>query len=403
MTGNTGCLLVIWLFLAGVNSQDNLSKANNAFTVDLYKKIRDANNGKNLFFSPISISIAFGMISLGAKGNTKDQMKAVLHLDKLSSDITVGESYRQLLTTLSYTGSNYTLHMVNRLFGSKVFQFRKEFLQIMQNYFYASLESLDFIGEPDASRLHINQWVANKTNNKITDLLPSGTITSQTILVLANAIYLNALWVFPFDKTLTKPGPFRISNSKSIQTDMMHLNNNFLNYYDSSELSCEVLELPYKGDEASMFVFLPNTVDGLPDLENLLTADTIAGILPKLRNRNMNVQLPKFSIDQEISLKLFLQKLGMTDVFDSYKADLTGIVKGTHNLFVTDAIHKAIVNVSESGTEAAAATSIVVVGTSLQPPPIPFIVNRPVTFFILDKVTKTVLFAGRLVQPPTLK
>lgn len=244
MTGKLGCLLAIWLFLDAVNSQDNLSKANNAFTVDLYKKIRDANNGKNLFFSPISISIAFGMISLGAKGNTKDQLKAVLHLNKLSSEITVGESYRQLLTTLSYTGSNYTLHMVNRLFGSKVFQFRKEFLQIMQNYFYASLESLDFIGEPDASRLHINQWVANQTNNKITDLLPSGTITSQTILVIANAIYLNALWVFPFDKTLTKPGPFRISNSKMVQMDIMHLNNMFLNYYDSSELICEVLELP---------------------------------------------------------------------------------------------------------------------------------------------------------------
>ena len=190
MTGKTGCLLVIWLFLAGVNSQDNLSKANNAFTVDLYIKIRDANNGKNLFFSPISISIAFGMISVGAKGNTKDQMKAVLHLNKLSSDIhvTLGESYRQFLTTLNYTGSNYTLRMVNRLFGSKVFQFRKEFLQIMQNYFYASLESLDFIGEPDASRLRINQWVANQTNNKITDLLPSETITSQTILVIVNAI-----------------------------------------------------------------------------------------------------------------------------------------------------------------------------------------------------------------------
>jgi len=400
--------MILWLCIlfcglpASAASVDELSKANNAFAVDLYKQIGDANNGKNLFFSPISISTAFGMVSLGTRGTTREQTKAVLHLDKISSDETVKEAFKQLLTAFKDQANNYTLHMVNRLFGSAAFEFHDQFIQETQIYFEASLERLDFVGKAEESRRHINEWVEEQTNQKIRDLLPGGTIDAQTILVIVNAIYFKALWVFPFGNKLTELGPFRLSKAQMEDVEMMHLNDEeYLNYHNSSELKCEVLELPYQGNKASMFVFLPYDVDGLPNLEKQLTGVKLTDTLSKVQRQNMVVQLPKFSIDQDIALKKFLHMMGMVDLFGD-SADLSGI--GSGRLAVTDAIHKAFVNVSESGTEAAAATGIIIGLTSAyNPSPTNFIVDRPFLFLIYEKNTQSVLFMGRLVKPPTAK
>lgn len=392
-------LFATWLFFATVNCQDELSKANNEFSSDLYKEIGKANSGKNIFFSPFSISTAFAMVSLGANGTTKEQMKDVLHLNELGSDNEMKEAYKQLLMSFENQTNDYVLNFVNRLFGSKVFKFLPRFLQDIQTYFGASLESLDFVNEPDESRVQINEWVADETNQKITNLLPSGSITPNTKLVVVNAIYLNASWVFPFDKKLTKPGPFRIPKSKPVNMDMMHLNNKFLYYYNSSRLCCEFLELFYRGEKKiSMFIVLPHDVDGLPNVEKQLNASVLNDVANKLERRNVNVQLPKFTIEQSISLKDRLEMLGMRDVFDESKADLSGI--GSGQLVITDAVHKAFVSVTESGTEAAAATGVVVGVTSAGPPPIKFIVDRPFFFLIYDNSAKIVLFIGRLVSPP---
>src|SRR6218665_238898 len=399
--------MILWLCIlfcglaAADDSTDELSKANNAFAVHLYKQIVDANNGKNIFFSPVSISTAFGMVSLGARGNTRKQMKAALHLDKISSDETVKEAYKQLLTAFKDQASNYTLHMVNRLFGSEGFQFHDQLIQEMKKYFEASLERLAFEGKPEERRGKIKEWVEEQTNQKIRDLLRSGTIDTRTILVIVNAIYFNALWKHPFNEKLNKLGPFRISKSESEDLEMMRLNNKFLNYHNSSELNCEVLELPYQGNKASMFVFLPYEVDGLPHLEKQLSGVKLTDTLSKVQSQNTVVQLPKFLIDQDISLKKFMQMMGMVDLFGD-SADLSGI--GSGRLAVTDAIHKAFVNVSESGTEAAAATGIIIGLTSAyNPSPTNFIVDRPFLFLIYEKNTQSVLFMGRLVKPPTAK
>src|SRR5688572_5074853 len=268
-------LCILYRGLVADVSTDELSKANNAFAVDLYKKIGNENIGKNLFFSPISISTAFGMVSIGARGKTRDQTKSVLHLDKVSSDEAVKEGYKQLLTAFKGQANNYTLHMVNQLFGSNVFQFHQQFLQETQKYFEASLESLDFKGKPDESRLKINHWVEEQTNQKIRDILPNGSVDSATVLVIVNAIYFKAYWVIPFYDKSTKPGPFSISKSKQEEIDMMNLYYEDLNYHNSTELSCEVLELPYHGNKASMIVFLPHDVEGLTNLEKQLTGEKL--------------------------------------------------------------------------------------------------------------------------------
>src|SRR5688572_18824414 len=222
---HSSILMLLWLCimycgLVAAGSMDDLSKANNAFAMDLYKKIGDANTGKNLFFSPISISTAFGMVNLGARGKTREQTRTVLHLDKIRSDTTMKKAYKQLFTTFKRQNNSYTLHLVNRFFGSNTFLFNQQFLQEVKNFFRASVKSLDFVGKPEESRLHINQWVEQQTNQLIRDLLPGGSITNDTILIIVNAIYFKARWVHPFDEDLTKRGPFSISKSQKDDIEM---------------------------------------------------------------------------------------------------------------------------------------------------------------------------------------
>lgn len=393
------CLCIISISTSVCEENENaLGEANQQFAVNIYKKLADENPGRNLFLSPLSIFIAFGMVNLGTRGRTMSQLREVLHLNGLNSDDAINDGYKQLIRKLKSTANNYTLHLANRLFGSKEFQIKDKFLQDADGNFQASLEKLDFIHNPEESRHHINQFVENQTNGKIKDLLSSGTIGPQTVLVLVNAIYFKAGWLHQFEKRRTKPAPFHISKDEQVQMDQMSMSAKYLNYYRSEDMNCEIVELPYLDNRVSMFVFLPREIDGLTKLEKQLTGETLIQTLrSNLTNqRRIEVKMPKFEMDQDISLKKFLQSLGMVDLFEASRCNLSGIADD-NRLVVSDAMHKAFIKVDEIGTEAAAATGIGIVLTSV---PQEFIVDRPFFFLIFEKSTESILFLGRLGRPP---
>lgn len=395
-------LAVVFLNAAvfvSAGDENILKTSNNGFAIDIYKKIVSRNQGKNVFLSPTSIETALAMVAVGAKGNTRTQLRDGLHLSKLGiSDDEINRAYKNLLGSFKEPGNNFTLHVANRLFGRKEFQLEEQYLKDTRDYFQASLEALDFQKNPEGSRTHINKWVEDQTMQKIKDLLPAKSITAETNLVLVNAIYFKAFWEQPFPKEYTKPGPFHTSRTEQVQMDMMKLSRN-LNYLKSMELDCQVLELPYVSNKASMFVFLPNEIEGLSQLQERLTGKNLGDALNGVQQKKVHLDFPKFTIDQDVSLKQFLQMLGINDLFDPQKSDLSGIAAGP--LVIADAIHKAFVAVDEAGTEAAAATALIAVGSSLPvEPPIQFVVDHPFIFLIVEKKSQSVLFLGHLSHQP---
>lgn len=384
--------------------QNKLASSNNEFAFDLYKKIchrhNDDDDGRsNIFLSPASISTALAMVYMGTRGDTKKQMMSSMYLSVYKTNEDVNEEFKALLQILN-SAQNYTLVIANRLFGQERHKFKEEFLRDTKTYYKASLEAVDFQHDPDVSRRHINDWVAEKTSQKIKDLLPSGSISSATTLVLVNAIYFKGIWLTQFKRENTRNLPFHLSIVEKSSIEMMKINEGEFNYYNDSHNDCQVLELPYVGHQASMFIILPNNIEGLPRVENVLEADRIDEILKRVRSRKVDLIFPKFVINQGVALKQFLQSMGIEDLFDAGKADLSGI-DGSKSLVVTEVMHKAFVEVNEEGTEAAGSTGIEISFKSIRfPEKIQFIVDRPFLFFIVERTTGTVLFLGRFIRPP---
>ena len=380
--------------------QSKLANSTNEFACTLYKTISKSVNGGNIFLSPASISTALAMVYFGARGETRIQMTSVMRLDiyDSSGELSLKTDFKKLLETLSNPQNNYTMYIANRLFGQEGYSFTAEFLQDTEAYFMASLEALDFRNNPSSSRLHINEWVAQQTSDKIKDLLPDGSITVLTRLVLVNAIYFKGLWSNPFDNLATKPETFYLSASQTTQIDMMHLGKKRLNYYNSTELGCQVVELPYIGGQSSMFILLPHDIDSLSFVENRLGADSLEKMFSGFKSVDVRVSLPKFNIEQGVALDEFLKAIGMLDLFDASKADLSGM-DGTKHLFVSAVIHRAFVEVNEKGTEAAGATAVIIGRRISLSKVIHFNADRPFLFLIADTKTGSVLFLGRLTKP----
>lgn len=277
---------VICVAMANGIRQNKLATANNDFAFTLYKAIGESNSGRNVFLSPVSISIGLGMLYAGARGETKTQLATVMRL----SDFTPGDvnvEFRDLLETLNAPGNNYTLLAANRLFAQRGFRFQDEFLRVTADYYRAALEPLDFAKEPQQSRVHINGWVAKTTADKIKDLLPDGSIDFGTALVLVNAIYFKGLWSNPFERSATQQKTFHLSRSKLTSIEMMSMNVKDLDYFDSAKLESAVLELPYVGGQASMFIILPHSVEGLTLVESRLNAQSLGEVFRKLRTERV--------------------------------------------------------------------------------------------------------------------
>lgn len=403
------CLILFATYVRAIDDGDRIDQRKlpnsiNEFAIDLYRAVCKSVDDDNVILSPASIATALGMVYIGARGETRTQMASVMHLDVYNSsdETSLKKDFKKLIQTLSKPQDNYTIYIANRLFDQEGYNFTDEFCQDTEDYFKAPLETLDFSNNPNSSRVHINDWVAEQTSEKIRDLLPDGIITALTRLVLVNAIYFKGLWLNQFDKQATKPETFYLSVSEKTQVDMMYLGRKRLNYYNSSELGCQIVELPYIGNQSSMFILLPHDIKSLSPVESRLGADILDKIFRGLKSGvEVRLTLPKFTIhDEGVVLNECLKAIGMVDLFDEAKANLSGI-DGTTELCVSTVIHKAFVEVNEEGTEAAAATGAIVNFRSIAPDKvIDFVANRPFIFLIADKATHCILFLGRLTRPP---
>lgn len=368
-------------------------KDNNAFALDLYAHLRTGSG--NLFFSPSSISTAFAMAFAGAHGETAAEMSRVLHFTLPPERL--HPAMGALLAGMNAKHPSYELHAADALWAQQDATFLPSYLGLVQSSYGAGLRRVNLKTAPDAVRTAINQWTDQQTNGKIQNLLAPGTVTPATRLILTNAIYFKSAWLEPFRVEATRPGPFHLSPSQSVQAPLMHHSASY-RYYDGG--SFQMLDMAYKGDELSMIVLLPRTIDGLPALEQSLTAGALSGWMDKLHNAGkVIVTFPRFTMTDQFELSSTLAKMGMRDAFSS-AADFSGM-DGRRDFAISAAIHKAFIDVNEQGTEAAAATAITMTATAMrqEPPPIVFTADHPFLFLIRENATGNILFLGRVVDP----
>jgi serpin B len=362
----------------------------NAFGLTLYEQLRGT--GGNLFFSPYSIAQALTMASAGARGSTAQQMAQTLHSAFPQEQLHPAANALDLALTSRGAGQEgFRLEIANSVWGQRNYTFRPEFLDLLATNYGAGLRLLDFKGAPDPARTAINAAIAQQTQDKIKDLLPPGSIDNLTRMVLANAIYFNAKWVAPFPKANTQDGSFHLEDGSTVTAPLMRLRK-VLRYVERPDY--QAVALPYKGG-VSMIVLLPSA-GGLAAFEQQLSAERLEAILGELAESDLILIFPKFAYQSDsVSLRQALTQLGMADAFIPDTADFSGM-DGSRNLYLKDAYHKAMVRVDEDGTEAAAATGLVMEAVSA--PPV-MIVDRPFVFAIRDDATGTLLFMGRVMNP----
>ena len=367
-----------------------LVTANTAFAVDLYLELCKS-EPSNIFFSPVSISLALAMAYLGAREKTATEMKKTLKLTALS-DEDVHEAYQVL-----HGDSSYILRTANRIFASKSYTFLQDFLDATKKFYNAEAQVLDFAGDAEGSRKTINSWVEDQTASKIQNLLPEGSLDATTGLVLVNAIYFKGDWLEKFKALFTKSRKFIAAPAYYVDVQMMNQEEE-MPFGMNEELDCKIVELPYEEKELSMFIILPNEfkVNGLGELEKKITPDVLQKLTSEMDIRYVNLSLPKFKLEHQFSLKDKLVARGMKDFFTAGKADLSKM-DGTKQLYASDVIHKAFIKVNEEGSEAAAATAVLISSCCIQGEV--FNANHPFLFFIRDNRSKGILFMGRLANP----
>lgn len=375
-------------------SADALSVAagNNQFALDIYRQITASTDQKNVLVSPFSISTALAMTYAGARGETARQMADVLRFQL--PDERLHPAYGELIADLDADREGYRLSVANRLFGQEGYSFKHPFLDITSGDYGAPLEELDFYSDPEGSRTRINRWVEDKTNDKIRNLLPGGSVTRYTRLVLTNAIHFDGSWKYKFDERLTQEEPFYLADGSESTVSLMFQQGSF-KYGDFDGF--QMLEMPYAGDDLSMVVMLPDAVDGLDELEASVSTELLETSLNAMHQREVLVHLPKFTFDGSFQLGGTLYDMGMTDAFGG--GDFTGIADD--GLMISDVIHKTFIDVNEEGTEAAAATAVIVGTTCLcgpPPPPPVFRADHPFLFALRDTHSDSLLFLGRVME-----
>ncbi len=368
----------------------------NAFAVDLYAQL--SKQPGNLFFSPESISTAFGMAYAGARGQTATEMQHVFHFT-LPPD-RLHPAMGALLAAMNAQHKGYELHVADALWAQQGSNFEESYLKLVQSDYGAGFHRVNFKISPDSVRTTINAWVEKQTNDKIKDLLGPGVLNSSTRLVLTNAIYFKGDWQNPFDAEATQKEEFHLSATQWVMTPMMHRTGSY-SYFDGGTF--QALELPYAGNEISMVVLLPKDTDGLAALEQSFTSGVAGDWIQKLEPVDKVIlTLPSFTMTQQFELSSTLSAMGMEQAF-SGSADFSGMT-GKPDFSISAAIHKAYIDVNEKGTEAAAATSIVMRATAMRqefpaPPPIVFRADHPFLFILLDRKSGSMLFLGRVADP----
>ncbi|XP_027513288.1 heterochromatin-associated protein MENT-like isoform X3 [Corapipo altera] len=408
---------------------EEVSTSVGKFTVDLFNKLNETNKGKNIFFSPWSISAALALTYLGAKGNTATEMAEVLHFtqaagaeasssvarpsrgrpkrrkmdpeNKQAADVHSG--FKKLLTAINKPRSTYSLRSANRIYVEKSFLLLPTYIQLSKNYYKAEPQKVNFKTAPEQSGKEINAWVEKQTEGKIKNLLTPRDVSNATVLILVNAIYFKAEWEVKFQEGHTDLQAFRLSKNKTKPVKMMYMRNTFP-VLIMERMNFKMIELPYVKHELSMFILLPDDIKdnstGLEQLERELTYEKLSEWTDskKMTETLVDLYLPKFKMEERYDLSDNLVRMGMHSAF-SHNADFSGMTeKGV--LQISKVFHKSFVAVDEKGTEAAAATAVVIqlasapVGHVLK-----FKVDHPFFFFIRHNKSKSILFFGRFCSP----
>jgi leukocyte elastase inhibitor len=409
------CALVAAMAHAATNL-DLAAKATNGLAVDLHRQLATGND--NLCVSPYSIESALAMTFAGADGETRAQMARVLHFPSNSSNAASFASLQHSLEEMSAKTAELAkkskefggpsegirLNIANRPFAQKDYDFRQDFLSLVKQNYGAAFEPMDFVADPKAATQDINKWVADQTRDKIRDLIPMDALNKLTRLVLANALYLKAPWADPFSEKTTQPEPFHIHGGAPINVSMMRKTERF-GYAKREGFSA--VSLPYAGDDLQFLVLLPGEANGLRAVESKLTANVLAECA-KLETQDVDLHLPKFKLEPPtIALAEKLQALGMKSAFDipqgSANFDKMAPRKPNDYLYISNVFHKTFIALDEKGTEAAAATAVVMMRATAmrgpKPPPIEVKVDRPFVYAIQHVPSGVCLFLGRVTDP----
>lgn len=378
-----------------ISDVEQIAKDNNEFAVDLFHQLRAG--GGNLFFSPFSISTALAMTYAGAMGETAAEMRAVLRFTKEGEAL--HRNFGQLIASLNERGEEgaYRMSVANALWGQSGINLVEKFLDLTRASYGAGLKTVDFKTDPEAARQTINAWVEEKTMDKIKELLARGVITTETRLVLTNAIYFKGKWENEFKEFQTRDELFTLIDGEEIEVPLMSQKALF-DYMECEDF--QALSMPYTSDELSMVIILPREMDGVAELEKSLSADVLADCIAGLAKQKVEVNFPKFKMTSEFNLGEPLEAMGMERAFSADLADFSGMT-GRRDFFIWAVVHKAYVDVNEEGTEAAAATGLVMGVTSARPvEEVPvFRADHPFLFLIRDNDSGSILFMGRVMNP----
>jgi len=387
--------IVLPILLAATlrGADSHIMPAMNAFTTESYTQL--ARSDANLILSPFNIATALSMALAGARGQTAQEIQSVLHIHYDSSfDAALGALLADLAKAGNTPGNE--LLTANGLWMQKGLAIQPAFESTLADNYHAPPTLVDFIANYEAARSQINSWTEEHTKQKIKNLFPAGSLDAQTRLVLTSAIYFYGKWQDPFITSNTQPAPFILSAGRTTLANFMNQTSNF-GYTETP--SAQILEMRYAGTGIAFDVLLPKTIIGIHDLDKSLTPENLTRWLASLPTRNVKVSLPKFRAESEFSLGKTLSIMGMPTAFTD-KADFSGIVsKG--GLAISEVVHKAFVEVSEQGTEAAAATGIGIHALAMHMPEaaVVFRADHPFIFVIRDTRSKIILFIGRLMNP----
>lgn len=404
-------MVVLWVFLSlfcsVVSSEQYYSdqvgvliENINDFGFDLLKifnqdqKLKD----ENLFYSPTSISLSLAMVFLGSRGNTAEQIaKAFKWYGHEFEDVHLAlKSLQEAVQESEH--DNLELKIANRIWGDSELEETAEFRESSLEFYNAPISKVDFKESSERSREAINNWVEQYTARKIKGFLPPQSVNQDTRLALINAIYFKGTWLHAFQQEKTHHAPFYTSSDlESVVEVEMMLRTSKHNFFTDEENYCKVIELPYSGNDISMFIVLPNEINGVSRLEKMITTEMMSVWIMSAQNSTVKVSIPKFILSQHFELKKVLSKLGVNDLFQPGISDLSGL-SSVESLYVSHVIHKAHVDVNEQGTEAAAASGVIVQKRSIDLHP-EFHADHPFLFFIYHKSSRAVLFIGRVKRP----
>lgn len=381
-----------------------LARGNTEFGLTLLSSLGANDPGNNQFLSPYSVSIALAMTYAGARGETRTEMADALQFpfEDDSLHAAFGDVEKRLETaderadTDAEEGTPFQLTTANTIWGQEGYPWRDEFLGTLRTYYDAGLHVCDFKAHSDEATETINDWAAEKTEGKITNLLPNGVLDERTRLVLTDAIYFKATWASTFSEKMTKPRPFAALDGTKSNVPMMSQSDSF----PYAEIDGhQLIELPYVGDEVGMVVLLPKD-DTFEEFTRSLDAERLATMVGELEEQEGSISLPKFAVESTFELGTTLSDLGMSRAFSS-AADFGGMAdleKTGESLHIDSVHHKSYITVDEEGTEAAAATAVEVSATSAPLDPFEMVVDRPFLFLIRHKPTDSTLFLGRVVD-----